>query len=247
MNKIKKGLSGTLAALILLAVIVIIAPVKADVEFKLPEIDRVFEEHIPLAAGERQSFFVTSKFRGKVQYKLWFQGKDGNWHETPYTEPVDPKIPIRLTTTDTFKPGKNNVAIWIKEAGEAGMKIKEMGNGRKIGYDNSHLLTFQCVPKAELKSDGKLNYITEELKIIVNGIEGMDKNTEYKICAYDYKKAQWIGNGEVYEQYKDNDWTQEKAEFKLPKKGTYLINVYARRVGSNSEYEAKKYVLFECT
>lgn len=138
MKNIKRGLIGTIIGAVLLGGLFVIAPDKGEQGMKFPVIDKVIEEHTPIA-GKKQSFIVTSKYSDKVQYKLWFQGANGKWHENPYSEPVDAKTPAVITSKNIFEEGKNNIIIWVKEAGTEGEIVKEIEEGRNIGYDNCYL------------------------------------------------------------------------------------------------------------
>jgi hypothetical protein len=150
------------------------------------DINMAAVDHLPIAAGDSASFFITSKNVDKVQYRVWLYSPEksdsdieklkeitnGYSHVMPANEPFEIKV------SDKMDSGKYRLWIWVREEGSHEL------------YDKSYGSDFQCIEKdgvVNINLDNKMdiekgNYIAGE-KIVIHGIqddEGINKedNTE---------------------------------------------------------------------
>jgi hypothetical protein len=235
MNKIKRGLSGALAALVLAVSAFTAAPVRAEGtdQAQLPKVNLLYGDHSPIMVGEKQNFYVTADFEGQVQYKLWLKDVKGEWHETEYTEAVDAKIPTKIAADWTYAGGYNAAVVWVKTADTEGAFQKENKlSGGMVGYDNYQVRKFYTESERPVVvGDSEIVKEVNGLTVTVNGIEGMDENNEYRVTAYDYQTNQWIGI--------DNEFAAAPVEYTFPAAGYYLLDVQTRRAGQEN-WEALK-------
>jgi len=97
-------------------------------------IGKIVTTNAPLVAGDTAKVSVTSNFAGKVQYKAYLSdltGKVFTATSTDYSAAVDSKVPYVLPDTIALKVGTYRLSVWVKRAGETGVKTTVAGC-----YDN---------------------------------------------------------------------------------------------------------------
>lgn len=88
----------------------------------------------PLLVGDAAKVSVTSNFAGKVQYKAYLSDLTGNVFtatSSDYSAAVDAKTPYVLPDTTALIGGAYRLSVWVKRAGETGVKTTINGS-----YDN---------------------------------------------------------------------------------------------------------------
>ena len=108
----------------------------------------IVAEHSPLVVGDTEKIKVTSNFAGRVQYKAYLSDNTGKIFtalSTDYGVVVDAKTPFLLPTTPVFKLGTYRLSVWVKRAGETGVKTTPLGS-----YDNYAVLNLNTIPKVDV-------------------------------------------------------------------------------------------------
>lgn len=206
--------------------------VKAAVDTKtLPEVVFVGVDHSPLVAGDKETFFITSKNADNVQYRIFLYTENTNkWQELTngYTPSVDAKTPYVVSPAAGFELGKYKLSIRAKRANQVGTYSDKDGD-----YDSIFTSYLNCVNRDDsnrVYSDGPMDidkdtYVLGE-KISVNGIKnvsGMKGPYTYKLHVYDVDKNEWITDSSSFRN--KPEWTPTHA-------GTYVLDVWG--ISSNS-------------
>ena len=219
MKQIKKSLSLFMAALFVMAGFLGNVTTKAA-EVVLPTVNYVGVDHSPLVVGDTEVFTVTSKYEGKVQYRAFlFDGKEWSELTKGYGEAVDAKTPYALPETKEFKAGKQQLSVWVKRAGETGVKSNKNGN-----YDNYYVAALNAVAKDDANrvyANGDAKVETNGLTVKFNGIENIGGITGpylYRLHIYNPTTGVWTNR--VTEYVEAPSYTFEKA-------GTYMVVAHA--------------------
>jgi hypothetical protein len=243
MNAIKRKVSLFLAGLMVAGVA---AAVPASAEGQELSKPLVFTDHRVIVEGDSQEVFVSTNFDGAVEYKLWYRNNEGDWTQGEWVKAESGKVATKLTASEdvNFTAGENYVSVWVKRADVAEEDLNKPNTEKD--YEVFNYQRFNVQKEAEVHVTGDIQREIDGLKYTVTGIEGLaEEGMEYRVFAYDYQNNRWIGDGTHHEMYEGNEYQEGNFEFVLPAEGTYLMDVYARRAGSEAKYEAIKLELVD--
>jgi hypothetical protein len=240
MRQIKKTLSIFMAALFVMAGVLGNVTAKAAVTV-LPEVTFIGVEHSPLVVGDTETFTVTSKYEGLVQYRAFlYTEKTNKWAEltTGYTVAADAKTVVSLPKTSAFELGKYKLSVWVKKAGTTGIKTTALGS-----YDNYLVSNVNCVSRDDANrvyANGVMDVKQEGLKVTINnsdfkGLTGIEGPYKLKLHYFNPTTSTWTKDATVY---------GDKIEYTFPKAGTYVLDVHVNTLKSTTwakgGYEAWK-------
>ncbi|MBZ9684926.1 DUF5050 domain-containing protein [Clostridium estertheticum] len=180
--------------------------------------------HSPLVAGEKEKFYLTSKYAEKVQYRAWIYSENTKtWEDITngYTPLVDADNPYEISPDKKFWVGKYKLWIWVR--GEKSLKE----------FDNYNVSYLNCVGK----DDGERVYTINDMniekstfkvgeKVTVAGIKdisGMVGPYTYKLHIFNTTTGKWIIDTKPYRG--QAEWTPTAA-------GTYVLDLWT--MSSNS-------------
>jgi hypothetical protein len=224
MRQIKKTLSIFMAALFVMAGFLGNVTAKAAVTV-LPEVTFVGVEHSPLVVGDTETFTVSSKFEGLVQYRAFlYSEKTNKWTEltSGYTEAKDAKTVVELPKTEKFELGKYKLSVWVKQAGVTGKTFSKV---YKDSYDSYYVASLNCVSRDNANrvyADGVMSVKQEGLKVTINssdfaGLAGIEGPYKLKLNYFNPTTGTWTANATQY---------GDKIEYTFPKAGTYVLDVH---------------------
>lgn len=236
MNAIKRKVSLFLAGLMVAGVA---AAVPASAEGQELNKPSVFVDHRVVVEGDSQEVFVYTDYEGAVDYKLWYRNNEGKWTEGEWVTVEKGNVATKLSAGEdvNFSVGSENfISVWVKRSGVDGEDLNRPNPDKEYEAFNYQKVDIMSKEKAEqddvLHVTGDIDRTIDGLKYTVNGIEGLaEEGIEYRVFAYDYANNEWLAGA---------DYTEGTAELVLPTEGTYLMDVYARKVGSDAKYEAIK-------
>lgn len=243
MNAIKRKVSLFLAGLMVAGVAAAIPASAEGQELSKP---LVFTDHRVVVEGDSQEVFVSTNYDGAVEYKLWYRNNEGDWTQGEWVKSESGKVATKLTASEdvNFTAGENYVSVWVKRADVADEDLNKPNTEKD--YEVFNYQKFDVQKEADVHVTGDINRTIDGLKYTVNGIEGLaEEGMEYRVFAYDYQNNRWIGDGTHHEMYEGNKYEEDKFEFVVPAEGTYLMDVYARRAGTDAKYEAIKLELVD--
>jgi transglutaminase-like putative cysteine protease len=188
------------------------------------EVSFVGVGHSPLVAGEKERFYLTSKYAEKVQYRAWiYSDNTKTWEDITngYTPMVDADNPYEITPDKKFWVGKYKLWIWVREE----KSLKE--------YDNYFVSYLNCVTKDDSNRVYTINDMDVEKsifkvgeKVIVRGIKdisGMAGPYTYKLHIFNTKTGEWT---------KDNKEYRGLAEWIPTVPGTYVLDLWTMSANS---------------
>jgi hypothetical protein len=230
MRQIKKTLSIFMAALFVMAGFLGNVTATAAVTV-LPEVTFIGVEHSPLVVGDTETFTVTSKYEGLVQYRAFlYTEKTNKWAEltTGYTVAADAKTVVSLPKTSAFELGKYKLSVWVKKAGTTGITTTALGS-----YDNYLVANLNCVSRDNANrvyADGVMDVKQEGLKITINnsdfkGLTGIAGPYKLKLHYFNPTTNTWTKDATVY---------GDKIEYTFPKAGTYVLDVHVNTLKSTT-------------
>lgn len=222
---------------------------KVEAAESLPTIAIVGLEHSPFLVGDENEFYISSKnYSGEVQYQIFYTCKElmGNKWEiidnedmiNGWTKPsiANEEVIVDLTNLD-LEPGYYRFAIRVRRTGFKGKYENAYGD-----YDSAYPFMIDIKEKADINLNGdmiinKTDFKNNE-KLIIDGVEGVEGNTEYKLHLYDIKNNKWLGNLTQYDS---------KVEYDLSNitPGKYLVDIWGRRSDSSKKYEGWKLKVIE--
>jgi hypothetical protein len=189
-------------------------------------------EHSPLVAGEREKFYITSKYAKKVQYRAWIYSENTkSWEDITngYTPLVEADKPYEISPDKKFWVGKYKLWIWVREE----KSLKE--------YDNYYVSYLNCVEKNDSYRVYTINDMNVEKnifrvgeKVAVRGIRdisGMVGPYSYKLHILNTKTGQWT---------LDNKQYREQAEWIPTDPGTYVLDLWTMSTNSSLWQVMKK-------
>lgn len=239
--KLKKLISGCLTVALALTFTVSTQVKAAE---NLPEVAFVGVDHSPLVVGDKETFYLTSKGTGLVQYRV-FQNKLGtdDWNEitSGYSKATDAAVPYAVSVPQAYELGGYKLSVWVKAAGTEGKYSNSNG-----GYDSIYIANLNCVEKDNnnrVYADGDLDIAKDVYnvgeKVTINGIKnirGMKAPYKYKLHLFEPAKASASNSGWTNNvvNYSDKiEWTPTEA-------GTYVLDVWATSSDSKAAYESWK-------
>ncbi|WBW99118.1 DUF5050 domain-containing protein [Oceanirhabdus sp. W0125-5] len=222
---------------------------KVEAAESLPRIAIVGLEHSPFVEGDENEFYISSKnFSGEVQYQLFYTSKElmgDKWAlienedmVNGWTKPSNANEAVKVKLTKlNLKPSYYRFAIRVRRVGYKGKYENSYGD-----YDNAYPFMITVKEKADINLNG--NMITDKTeyenyeKLIIDGVEGAEEDTEYKLHIYDIKNSRWLGNLTEY---------SSKTEYNLQtlKPGKYLVDIWGRRSDSINKYDGWKLKIIE--
>lgn len=181
-------------------------------------------EHSPLVAGEKEKFYLTSKYAEKVQYRAWIYSENTKtWEDITngYTPLVDADKPYEIYPDKKFWVGKYKLWIWVREE----KSLKE--------YDNYYVSYLNCVEKNDNYRVYTINDMNIEKstfkvgeKVTIDGIKdisGMAGPYTYKLHIFNTKTGEWVLDNKEY---------RDKTEWIPTEPGTYVLDLWT--MSSNS-------------
>ena len=181
-------------------------------------------DHSPLVAGEKEKFYITSKYAERVQYRAWVYSENTKtWEDITngYTPMVDADKPYEISPDKKFWVGKYKLWIWVREE----KSLKE--------YDNYNVSYLNCVTKDDSNRVYTINDMNVEKstfkvgeKVIVrgiNGISGMAGPYTYKLHIFNTKTSVWTNDNKEYRGLVE--WTPT-----VP--GTYVLDLWTMSANS---------------
>ena len=230
MRQIKKTLSIFMAALFVFAGILGNVTTNAAVTV-LPEVTFIGVEHSPLVVGDTETFTITSKYEGLVQYRAFlYSAKTNKWTEltSGYTVAADAKTVVTLPTTKAFELGKYKLSVWVKKAGTTGIKTTALGS-----YDNYLVANLNCVSRDNANrvyADGVMDVKQEGLKVTINnsdfkGLAGIEGPYLLRLHYFNPTTGNWTKNATQY---------ADKIVYTFPKAGTYVLDVHVNTLKSTT-------------
>lgn len=181
-------------------------------------------EHSPLVAGEKEKFYLTSKYAEKVQYRAWIYSENTKtWEDITngYTPLVDSDKPYEINPDKRFWVGKYKLWIWVREENS----LKE--------YDNYYVSYLNCVEK----NDSYRVYTINDM-----GIEKSTFKVGEKVTISGIKDISGMSGPYTYKLHilntKTNEWTLDNKEYRgqtewIPTvPGTYVLDLWT--MSSNS-------------
>ena len=188
------------------------------------EVSFVGVGHSPLVAGEKEKFYLTSKYAEKVQYRAWiYSDNTKTWEDITngYTPMVDADKPYEITPDKKFWVGKYKLWIWVREE----KSLKE--------YDNYFVSYLNCVTKDDSNRVYTINDMDVEKsifkvgeKVVVRGIKdisGMAGPYTYKLHVFNTKTGEWT---------KDNKAYRGQTEWIPTAPGTYVLDLWTMSANS---------------
>jgi hypothetical protein len=188
------------------------------------EVSFVGVGHSPLVAGEKEKFYLTSKYSEKVQYRAWIYSENTKtWEDITngYTPMVDSDKPYEISPDKKFWVGKYKLWIWVR--GEKSLKE----------YDNYKVSYLNCVTKDDSDRVYTLNDMDIEKstfkvgeKVLVRGIKdisGMAGPYTYKLHILNTKTGVWTDDNKEYRG--QTEWIPT-----VP--GTYILDLWTMSANS---------------
>jgi hypothetical protein len=180
--------------------------------------------HSPLVAGEKEKFYLTSKYAEKVQYRAWIYSENTKtWEDITngYTPMVDADEPYEISPDKKFWVGKYKLWIWVREE----KSLKE--------YDNYKVSYLNCVTKDDSDRVYTMNDMDIEKstykvgeKVIVGGIKdisGMVGPYTYKLHIFNTETGVWTDDNKEYRG--QTEWIPTAA-------GTYVLDLWTMSANS---------------
>lgn len=205
---------------------------KVEAAVNVPIIKYIGMEHSPLLSGDTQTFYISSDFNNKVQYRVFlysYSTKKKIELTKGYSTPVHPKTPYIIKSTYVYKNGKYRLEILIKSKDST------------KNFDSSKNYDFECVTRDKRKNitttgsmyNVKDNYSLGEKVAIsgIKGIYGMKSPYKYKLSIYSVRKNQVVYSESAY---------NTKAEWTPKEVGPYILTLYVNSKGSKAKYDAIK-------
>ncbi|WP_291634729.1 DUF5050 domain-containing protein [Clostridium sp.] len=192
-------------------------------EVKNVQVSYVGIGHSPLVAGEKETFYITSKNAEKVQYRVFIVKEDNTYEDISngYTPLVDADKPYEISSDKKFWVGKYKLWIWVR--GENSLKY----------YDSSSGYELNCVEKNDSNRVYTINDMDTEKstykvgeKVTVGGIKdisGMAGPYSYKLSIFNTKTGVWTSTNKEYTS--QTEWVPT-----VP--GIYILDLWA--MSSNS-------------
>ncbi|MGH4123092.1 MAG: hypothetical protein ACREV6_09210 [Clostridium sp.] len=234
MKQIKKSLSVFMAAIFVMAGVLGNVAVKAA-QVTVPVINYIGVEHSPLVVGDTEKFTITSTYTGDVQYRAFLYNEKANkWSELTegYNQvAVSANTPYVLPETAKFDAGKYKLSVWVKRAGETGIKSNKNGD-----FDSYLVSALNCVAKDNdnrVYANGEATYVVNGMNLTFNRVEGMSGIAgpySYRLHIFDPTAVSATNDG----------WTKrvteytENPSYKFTKPGTYMVVVHANTAKSTT-------------
>lgn len=217
---------------------------KVSAEVNLPKVAIVGLDHSPFVEGDSNKFYISSKnFSGKVQYQLFYTCKElmgNNWKLIEadnmvegWTRPSEANEAITVDLTAlNLKAGYYRFAIRVRRVGYKGKYENYYGD-----YDNAYPFTISVLDKSNINLNGdmitnKTDFQQNE-ELVISEVQGAEEDTLYKLHLYDVNNNKWLGNLTDYDKninYHLNNLAP----------GTYLIDIWGKRSGSDKKYDGWK-------
>jgi hypothetical protein len=188
------------------------------------EVSFVGVGHSPLVAGEKEKFYLTSKYAEKVQYRAWIYSENTKtWEDITngYTPMVDADEPYEISPDKKFWVGKYKLWIWVREE----KSLKE--------YDNYKVSYLNCVTKDDSDRVYTINDMNIEKstfkvgeKVIIRGIKdisGMVGPYTYKLHIFNTKTGVWTEGNKEY---------RAQTEWIPTEPGTYVLDLWTMSANS---------------
>ncbi|MCB2313991.1 DUF5050 domain-containing protein [Clostridium tagluense] len=180
--------------------------------------------HSPLVAGEKEKFYITSKYAKKVQYRAWIYSDNTKTSEditNGYTPLVDADKPYEISPDKKFWVGKYRLVVRVREE----KSLKE--------EDNYYVSYLNCVEKNDSNRVYTINDMDIEKstfkvgeKVTVGGIKdisGMAGPYTYKLHILNTTTGKWTLDSKEY---------RGKTEWTPTEPGTYVLDLWT--MSSNS-------------
>ncbi|EYE87480.1 hypothetical protein Q428_13120 [Fervidicella metallireducens AeB] len=222
----------TLLLLVIFTVTFIPSFTKAEAAVNLPTIKYIGMEHSPLLSGDTQTFYISSDFNNKVQYRVFlysYSTKKKIELTKGYSAPVHPKTPYVIKSAYVYKNGKYRLEVLVKSKDST------------KNFDSFKNYDFQCVSRDKRKNittTGSMYNVKDVYslgeKVVISGIKGiygMKSPYKYKLSVYSVRKNQVVYSGSIY---------STKAEWTPKEVGPYILTLYVNSKGSKAKYDAIK-------
>lgn len=210
----------------------------------VPKVSIVSLEHYPFVEKDNNEFFISAKdYSGQVQYQLFYTcdaTMNGKWELINnedmvggWTQATNAQDPVKVNLSKlNLKSEFYRFAIRVRRVGVEGKYKNAYGD-----YDDAYPFNLTVASNAVIKLSGNLlmdktDYAKND-QLRINGVEGTDANTQYKLHLYDTVNNKWLTNLTEYSDKIDYDLSN------IPE-GTYIVDIWGKNSSGVQKYDGWK-------